>query len=550
MSEVFEWVTWLLGIVFPIVLIACSAKLVVVRTEIRLRSARKAKTRFATWLTKSRLHRQRHETAVSIFRDAARDRNRQSPTGLMRALVAGLSGIVVIWIRGTAMPGKYLMGDHHEQIRRNISFLADKERQYLRGLAKDLASLKDSLTTGVDWKRFFGENRSLLFLGVAVMITSTAVASSVDWWPESALWLSAAVAIPLLGVVFVLQNERAISYSWGCVFVLIVALTTLEFSPLHETVFEQGIDAQKVTTMFIGVGIVLTLSQLFDRRGIGTHVSSFERCVIEESYRLTLWDGLRTAILNRFQTAPSSHARVNPVWASGKRIELVWLFFVLVLYGGSVGHFLIPIVESANWDLGPRTGEGIRPILPIVTATACVLALPIVSLARATRTRFLALVVVVLTALFVACATRAAASEVNGQPEPEGEDNPVRPPLSEDALRIFCPNVYFDFGSAELTANAVEVLGLISWVLRENEGLDLTIVGHTDDIGTERFNVDLGKLRANAVQDFLVKSGFVRWIGAESLGEGEPQNPRQTREGRAQNRRVEFKIAGEGVCGR
>ena len=70
-------------------------------------------------------------------------------------------------------------------------------------------------------------------------------------------------------------------------------------------------------------------------------------------------------------------------------------------------------------------------------------------------------------------------------------------------------------------------------------------VGYTDSIGTEQYNLGLSQRRANAVKEYLVSKGIAaNRIYTEGKGEADPIASNATREGRAQNRRVEIEIVG------
>ncbi|RRD33627.1 OmpA family protein, partial [Leptotrichia sp. OH3620_COT-345] len=73
---------------------------------------------------------------------------------------------------------------------------------------------------------------------------------------------------------------------------------------------------------------------------------------------------------------------------------------------------------------------------------------------------------------------------------------------------------------------------------------DVTIVGHTDSKGTNEYNLKLGLRRAESVKAKLLEFGVPaeRIVGVETRGEEEPVATNETAEGRAQNRRIEFKL--------
>ncbi len=73
---------------------------------------------------------------------------------------------------------------------------------------------------------------------------------------------------------------------------------------------------------------------------------------------------------------------------------------------------------------------------------------------------------------------------------------------------------------------------------------EITIVGHTDSIGSNQYNFGLSRRRAEAVKAKLLEFGLAedRIVGIEAMGEEQPIATNATKEGRAQNRRVEFKL--------
>jgi outer membrane protein OmpA-like peptidoglycan-associated protein len=104
--------------------------------------------------------------------------------------------------------------------------------------------------------------------------------------------------------------------------------------------------------------------------------------------------------------------------------------------------------------------------------------------------------------------------------------------------------IEFAFGSAELTASAKKKLNtwgksLNSPVLRNKK---FTIGGHTDDIGTEEYNLQLSQQRAEAVKNYLIENFNIpaSRLDTKAYGEKKPLLPYQTEEARGANRRVEF----------
>ena len=72
---------------------------------------------------------------------------------------------------------------------------------------------------------------------------------------------------------------------------------------------------------------------------------------------------------------------------------------------------------------------------------------------------------------------------------------------------------------------------------------DIDIIGHTDSIGSDAYNMRLSERRAMAVRNFLVSEGVnSSIIGVSGMGERQPVASNDTDEGRALNRRVEVLV--------
>jgi outer membrane protein OmpA-like peptidoglycan-associated protein len=107
-------------------------------------------------------------------------------------------------------------------------------------------------------------------------------------------------------------------------------------------------------------------------------------------------------------------------------------------------------------------------------------------------------------------------------------------------------NIEFEFGSYKLTSASKKVLDQIITILNNNPTWEnLKVVGHTDNIGTAQVNQKLSEDRANAVKDYLIKSGNIaaNKISTTGYGFDKPIASNDTVEGRQKNRRVEFEIS-------
>lgn len=121
---------------------------------------------------------------------------------------------------------------------------------------------------------------------------------------------------------------------------------------------------------------------------------------------------------------------------------------------------------------------------------------------------------------------------------------PAAPPAAEVAAfeTIVLRPVNFRFDDSSLTEPAQRTLDEIARALLGQPGLRVTIEGHADAIGTDRYNMDLGLSRAVAVRDYLAAQGLDMGVmEVRSLGESQPVEDNGTAEGRAANRRAEFR---------
>lgn len=105
--------------------------------------------------------------------------------------------------------------------------------------------------------------------------------------------------------------------------------------------------------------------------------------------------------------------------------------------------------------------------------------------------------------------------------------------LSDDKVK-------FGFDKAELTDEAKAALDAFAESLKgDNKNVYVEIQGHTDNIGGEEYNYQLGEKRAEAVRRYLSLKGVpLHRMSVISYGEMEPVADNKTREGRSGNRRV------------
>ena len=100
----------------------------------------------------------------------------------------------------------------------------------------------------------------------------------------------------------------------------------------------------------------------------------------------------------------------------------------------------------------------------------------------------------------------------------------------------------FAFDSAELKPGTKAALDDLANQIQESRGNEaVTIIGHTDSTGPEEYNLALSVRRAQSAADYLEAQGITD-ITVEGMGEAQPIADNATPQGRAKNRRIEFKV--------
>ena len=124
-------------------------------------------------------------------------------------------------------------------------------------------------------------------------------------------------------------------------------------------------------------------------------------------------------------------------------------------------------------------------------------------------------------------------------PEDKGPDQQIVV-MDERALN-------FDFDKSIVKPQYFEMLHKFVEYVNFND-YEVVIEGHTDSKGTNAYNMALGMRRAQSVKAKLLEFGMdpSRIVGTVSKGEEEPVATNTTDEGRAQNRRIEFKLSRRG----
>ncbi|MGV3630584.1 MAG: OmpA family protein [Bacteroidota bacterium] len=117
----------------------------------------------------------------------------------------------------------------------------------------------------------------------------------------------------------------------------------------------------------------------------------------------------------------------------------------------------------------------------------------------------------------------------------------LRPIKAEAVIRL--NNIFFETAKATLLPTSQNELDRLVAILNDNPGMIIEIRGHTDNQGGTALNQTLSENRAKSVVDYLVSKGIdAKRLTSKGFGETAPATTNDTAEGRAVNRRVEFKI--------
>lgn len=133
----------------------------------------------------------------------------------------------------------------------------------------------------------------------------------------------------------------------------------------------------------------------------------------------------------------------------------------------------------------------------------------------------------------------AATTEVPADSLATTPEAPPLPAIPEDIT------LYFGFDKSEILNTDILPAFVKSGLeyLRADNSSCLLVTGHTCDIGTAAYNMDLGMRRAKAVQDYLLQNGLkTECIKLSSKGEESPAVPNTGEANRKLNRRVEIHI--------
>ena len=115
----------------------------------------------------------------------------------------------------------------------------------------------------------------------------------------------------------------------------------------------------------------------------------------------------------------------------------------------------------------------------------------------------------------------------------------------DNRLKLDIPSdISFDTGRADIKPNFRPILDRFASSLGENPAAQVTIIGHTDSVGSDALNSQLSIDRAASARNYLASRGVTQQrVAVDGRGEREPVASNDNETGRARNRRVEIYVA-------
>ncbi len=108
---------------------------------------------------------------------------------------------------------------------------------------------------------------------------------------------------------------------------------------------------------------------------------------------------------------------------------------------------------------------------------------------------------------------------------------------------IILENIFFDTDKTTLKPESMKEIEYVYHLMIDNPTMEIELSGHTDNVGNAAYNKNLSLKRANVVKEILVNKGVpTNRITTAGYGFDKPISTNNTAEGRAENRRTEFKI--------
>jgi outer membrane protein OmpA-like peptidoglycan-associated protein len=116
--------------------------------------------------------------------------------------------------------------------------------------------------------------------------------------------------------------------------------------------------------------------------------------------------------------------------------------------------------------------------------------------------------------------------------------------VGEGIIVEFSDKILFGFDKSDLSDGSRTSLNDLVTILGKYPDTNIEIQGHTDNVGSDTYNMDLSNRRASSVANYIISRGVSSSrISTKGYGESAPKYANDTEANRAQNRRVEFLIS-------
>jgi len=123
----------------------------------------------------------------------------------------------------------------------------------------------------------------------------------------------------------------------------------------------------------------------------------------------------------------------------------------------------------------------------------------------------------------------------------QGKPSPAK--MAEMRTNFEFKPIYFDYDKAEIRDEYKDYLKTMAQIVLSHSDLRIKVTGHTDGDGSDAYNLDLSKRRAQAILDFFLAQGLASHrVVIDFRGKREPVAPNTTSEGKQRNRRVDFEF--------
>jgi outer membrane protein OmpA-like peptidoglycan-associated protein/Tol biopolymer transport system component len=138
---------------------------------------------------------------------------------------------------------------------------------------------------------------------------------------------------------------------------------------------------------------------------------------------------------------------------------------------------------------------------------------------------------------------RSANMRIQNLKEDQLENVPIKVLPIRTGTKLLLHDIFFEFNSFTLQDTSFKELDRVIGLLKENPGVVIEIAAHSDDIGSDEFNLKLSGKRASIIVDYLVNNGISKdRLKPVGYGKKFPVATNATEEGRAKNRRLELKV--------